>query len=233
MVHLDSNLPVKNKSYYFQKDSLKVFFFFWEEKGRLFFTINNDSQNDLYIDWKRSSYIQNGISYSFWENKSEFYGETTTLDYLFDLNGDGEGIPWSSSSTKITEYRNDQITHLPPRTKIFFQDYSLMNFPKFSFDSEFAEIPDFADSTKKIEAAILKYNKNNTPLNFRVYLTMSFDEKFDEKIILDEEFFVDKLIEFEVAKADPDSLGFNDGRYFYFFKSKDQSMLNYQQKKKR
>lgn len=60
------NIKVENEFYVFENDSLKITYSFWAKNGLMTFGIYNKLNKPLYIDWKKSSYIDNSVKLNYW-----------------------------------------------------------------------------------------------------------------------------------------------------------------------
>ncbi len=58
-----------DENFKFNNDDLTLQYDFWSEGGMLHFSITNNSENPIYIDWENSNFIFNGFSYDYFTDK--------------------------------------------------------------------------------------------------------------------------------------------------------------------
>ena len=63
-----ANTKIEDEHYTFENDSIKIIYNFWKNKGLLSFSIYNKLNKPVYVDWKKSSYINNSIKRNYWED---------------------------------------------------------------------------------------------------------------------------------------------------------------------
>ena len=63
------NLKESPNNYTFENDTVRIVYSFWAEKGIMAFRVFNKTDKPLYIDWKKSTYISNGLKYNYYEDK--------------------------------------------------------------------------------------------------------------------------------------------------------------------
>ena len=63
-----TNTKLINDKFVYENDTLKIEYFFWEQKGVMSFEITNKFGLPIYIDWKNSSFIVNDQKLNYWED---------------------------------------------------------------------------------------------------------------------------------------------------------------------
>ena len=63
----------------YETDTLKITYSFWAEKGVLSFAVYNKLDQPIYIDWKKSSFIDNSNKLNYWvdeerSNSIKYFG---------------------------------------------------------------------------------------------------------------------------------------------------------------
>lgn len=160
------NIPLKTKGYEFENDSIRINYRFWGSKGKMEFDVYNKTDIPLYFDWKISAYIPNDKMVSYFEDLTNLEG----IYYTYRHTGSG-GINIGKIATKHQE----RIGVVPPHSLITNRQYKLVK--------KYAEVKQNGT-----------FEKINTPLRFRNYLTLSTNEKFEGKVsTIDNIFFVSKI----------------------------------------
>lgn len=179
-------------------DSIQLSYNFWDN-GDVRFTIFNTSGKTIYIDWSKCNFIASGRALNYYEglektrvtgsgkmNSNTIGGaQSSYLPYA------SNGTWWAHNSTvgyfeyNSTKVREERITHIPTNSGIVMQKFSLKNY--FSF-------PDIAlhDDSKQV-IYNETFSKSKTPLMFRNFITYSFDDKINNSIEVDNEFWIDEL----------------------------------------
>jgi hypothetical protein len=94
--------------YVYENDTVKIIYDFWDNKGKMSFTIYNKLNIPIFIDWKNSSMIINDNKYAYWEEKEIKNGHSSHVAY--------HGV--SSGSERSTSIKLERVSSLPPHTKI-------------------------------------------------------------------------------------------------------------------
>lgn len=159
------SVPLKNSEFVFENDTLKVTYNFWAENGIMRFDIYNKTNEPLFFDWKNSAFIPNNQMVSYWQDATNTVGTSTSASsWLY------AGVKNSYGVSKSVH--QERIAIIPPHSLITQKDFRLVK--------SYAKVPNSGN-----------YTEENTFLNFRNYLTLSTNEKFEGKITtLDNKFFV-------------------------------------------
>lgn len=178
--------------------------------------LENKLDVPLYIDWKRSSIIQNNQSKPYWQDQSIIRGTADgNSTYSFFSN------PQSFSTTAEINgaiYRNESVTFLPPHS------YKRDNM--ISLETEMIRTPGSKqDYTKTIPTAAGKakvyyfgFGKEDTPRHYRSFLTLSTNSSFEQVFTIDHEFWVSEVTETWLGPASF-SKEKNNGNRYYLTKS--------------
>jgi hypothetical protein len=190
------NTKIEENMYVYENDSILVIYDFWHDKGLLNFSIYNKLNKPMYVDWKKSSYINNGVKRNFWEdieisksieNRSgySYGGKKSLIAYTNSVN--------VSSSETI---KPEKITFIPPKSNYLRSQFFLMpiSFIKVKNYPIIKEMPKLNNENKVVKYNEKEFNKNNTPLIFRNFLTLSYSENFSSEFYVDNEFYISKVI---------------------------------------
>ena len=203
LINTNSSIPIEDEGFYvYENDSVKITYRFWKEKGLMTFSIFNKLEKPLYIDWKKSSYIDNSVKLNYWID--EEISKTLSVYGSYYYNAGGVS---ASSTVKV-----ERITFIPPASNYYRSQFYILPISFFKLDTKtpYREVPR-KDKPKKVTKVYEKtYVKENSPLVFRNFLTFSFSENFDNEFYVDNEFYICEIKEmdrrhFEYAKRDESS----------------------------
>lgn len=189
LVNTSSSLPVNTEGLYmFENDSLILTYGFWGEHGVLSFSIFNKLSVPLYVDWKKSSLINNTTKLNYWSDEQSAVHRTNIYQY--------SGI--RSESTVSIYHSPERITFIPPNSK--YSRASFYIWPGNIYSEKFSKkesVPLYEKSRIMTDLYIKSFSKSDSPITFRNFLTFSFNESFDSEFYVDNEFFVSEIIEME------------------------------------
>ena len=186
-----------NESFEFVNEEIRLTYDFWENGGALKFTIENLTDQPIYIDWAHSNFIFNGYSQDYFTksqtiNSLEVYDfqEVTTLDKVSNRMKN-RGVGLATTNTKVI-FEKESI-QLPPK--------SYVNSEKIYLD--FPWVSDMADY-KKAE-------KSDSPLHLRTYIAYSSDKDLSDLNFIDNEFWIKGFSEMKSNEL----LNYKDRNKFY------------------
>lgn len=185
----------------YENDSLKVTYSFWKEKGLMTFSIYNKSDKPLYIDWKKSSYIDNSVKLNYWidEEKSKKRSVYRGYYYSGPLLKPGFAISKTIGASTSSTVKEERITFIPPKSNYYRSQFYIMpnNSFKLNTNAEFDEVPRNDKPKKKTKVYKATFTKQNSPLVFRNFLTFSFSEDFDSEFYVDNEFYIKQVLQMD------------------------------------
>jgi hypothetical protein len=187
----------------YENDSLKITYSFWKAKGLMSFSIYNKMSIPLYIDWKKSSYVDNSVKLNYWidEEKSTAISSYGSYFYGGPLLTPGNSFSTSSSVSNSSKVKAERITFIPPASYYYRSQFYILpkNYFKLNTKSDCKEVirNDNYNKTTKIYTAV--FTKDNSPLIFRNFLTFSTTENFETEFYVDNEFYIVEIIEMNSA----------------------------------
>ena len=196
-----SSADIKSDSSYYkyENDTLRVVYSFWRANGLMSFMIYNKLDIPIYIDWKKSSYIDKSMKLDYYSEKESKTWVAETESYVYNnpinwLNIFGPTII-SGSVGSSTSVKEERITFIPPKSYIFRGFYKIFPNQHFVVTKENKkEIPVSEGSTKTFPAYVLTAEKSNSSLIFRNFLTYSTKENFEKESYVNDEFYVRKVL---------------------------------------
>lgn len=197
---LSPNIKESDKCYYYENDTIKITYVFWDYKGRMAFGVYNKLDIPIYIDWKKSSYINNNMKYDYYIDRTEkkttsvsaAYIKSTSIDWANIFGPDAIG---ATIGTEVSE-KEERITFIPPKsyiTRIGYQ--TLMDGGFFTLDgSEEKNVPLPEDTTKHFKSQLVKIDASRPTFVFRNFITYSTKETFDTEQYVSNEFYIRKVM---------------------------------------
>lgn len=191
-ISVESNELARNekKEFTHNTDSLNVTFGFDGNGVPLRLKIENKRHIPLYIDWSRSALIVEGKRFSLYKNEGliDLNGTSTTNNQDNDIN---------NIDLRGNIAFNEALSFIPPLSYENKIPLLLNNKLNFSMQNTTREKVEYHNGT--YEVTISNYNNQYRSPEFRVYLTMSFDSKFEESFDLDQTFHIDEIMETKLA----------------------------------
>jgi len=185
-----------NDRLYFENDTLKITYSFWQKNGALVFSIYNKLNIPFYIDWKKSSFIKDGQKINYWTDETITHAKSTHVGSSYTGYGYYGLLGLSSSSTTVDSrsVKPERITFLAPHSNVIETMSTLYPYTdeKLKKGVSVGEIEN-PISHKLTAISFKEFNESNTPLSFRSFLTISTTERFDTEIYIDNGFYVSKI----------------------------------------
>ncbi len=170
-------LDASKNQYVFDNDTVRIEYDFWANKGILGYRIFNKLDVPVYIDWKKSSFIQNGRKMDYWSDQS--VTNTASYDYSYYRN------LWLSQSSSTTS-KPERILFLAPKSYIIAERFFLCSGPisiANNISSVVVHVP--GTQNKSVSAKQREYDQSGSPLVFRNFLTYSLSEQLTSERYLD------------------------------------------------
>jgi len=203
---------MNDNSVTFENDSIRVTYDLWSESGIMFYSVYNKTNMPLYIDWKRSAYVEENRIFPYYNNRS-----VAETQYIPTVNGNT--VVMTPRATTVSEER---ITFIPPRTlvtnpitwKIFsggMSTYSSKNKDRIRIETvdlkndknaTLDEAPKTYTKGNKGTSKVYSktFTKDQSPLLFRNYISYSAYEDFRKESHLETEFYISKLSEMDTRQ---------------------------------
>ena len=193
-----NELIQNEENFTYENDSVKITYSFWENKGRMSFVVYNKLKNPLYIDWKKSSYISNTLKINYWDdvtttNSVETIQTFGVANNLLSIRNyyisNSIGISSSASS------KPERITFIPPNSNYYRTQFSLLPIKELKVkDYQSIQKQSITNKSKTVKAFEKSVSKENSPLIFRNFITLSYNENFTNEFYVDNEFYVSKIM---------------------------------------
>jgi hypothetical protein len=199
-----NSLKIEKNNFTFENDTIKIIYSFWAEGGVMAFIIENKLDIPIYIDWKKSSFINSKFKLNYYSDNeiTKSKGSSEYSTYLY--SGAYNWSNWypttygTSSSTSII-YKPERITFIPPHSITQKSSYNI--FPKNNIvDMSDVKTTNLDNSNDK--GKVFSYSMNNTILSFSNFITYSTKESFDVEKYVSNEFYVSKVIQISKSHID-------------------------------
>lgn len=194
----------EGKHYFFENDTIKIVYDFWNRQGVMGFTITNKLKAPLYIDWKKSSFLLGSNKLDYWRDVE--YGVNTGVYGQYSLSN-------VKGYTGITVMaKPERISFIPPGSKMNCAMYTLIpaNY-----------IPDEQNVLLGADGE-WAYDSYSSVLKFSNFLTYSTKENFEKESYIHNHFFVSKMTKTfrsEIKKLSPNGTTpkyYRPTRFFIF-----------------
>jgi hypothetical protein len=130
------------------------------------------------------------------------------------------GLGESVSSSAGTKRKPERITFIAPKSESAWTTYYIGRINGVVLDKATPpiELQRLDNKKKKTRAYIEEYTQDESPIDFRNFVTLSTKESFENEFYLDNEFYISKIMEVNnkqfAATAENESLYF-DGKNYY------------------
>jgi hypothetical protein len=216
---LSDNVKESDNCFFYENDTLKVTYVFWGYKGRMAFGVYNKLDVPIYIDWKKSSFINNTLKQDYYSDRVEKKSASVSAAYVNQLQ-----INWSSLfgptavgvtiGNEVSE-REERITFIPPRSYITRTSYEILkDRTHFTLDGAKEKNVPLPDDTSRYFKSFLVTIDNRAPtFVFRNFLTYSTKESFDREQYVSNEFYIRKVM--TIKQSVFDNYSFSSEKRFY------------------
>lgn len=186
----------KEINYVYENDSVRITYGFWGDKGIMSFAVYNKLKKPLYIDWKKSSYISNTTKINYWDDvtttntveRRASVGVMNNLALRKYYVANSVGVTSSSSS------KPERITFIPPNSNYYRTQFNLFPVKELKIkDFQKVEKASIVNKSKTITVFERSIARDESPLIFRNFITLSYSENFVTEFYVDNEFYVSKV----------------------------------------
>lgn len=166
IIETQSNKVSKRDGYVYENDTVRIVYNFWSSGGKMSFEIWNKLDVPLFIDWKNSAFIENGVKYDYWIDK--------TITNRKSIGYYDHGF--SVQSGHDVSVKNERITFIPPHTKVIKDKYAIL-MPGITLHQMMNKT----------------FDANNSAVTFRNYIALSMSESLNSPIYIDNNFYISKV----------------------------------------
>jgi hypothetical protein len=180
-----------NGNYFFENDSVKITYNFKGENGPVKISVFNKLSHPLYLDWTKSAVIVNQQSLPMWKDESRVSTVTnaTEIDWGY--------VTTTSGSTDGSITRPAAVAFIPPQSEI--SDSRVLLKRSLFAESEKSKSKKSRKriflSTGPATANLYEFKREDSPLTFRTYLTLSMDQNISSSVHIENEFWVGEILQ--------------------------------------
>lgn len=192
-----TNTHLTENGFVYENDTVKITYNFWAENGIMGIDIYNKLTVPIFIDWKVSNFINNGINLQYWYDTESSTSINKGVNYYGLRTFTGIPVSVHSGITHTNTERPDRIVSITPHSNIIKSPYSLL-----------------ADNINIVPA---NYTFNNSPIKFRNYLVFSTDESFTKKFYVDNQFYISsaEMIKQTQFKESGNGISYQSSDHFF------------------
>jgi hypothetical protein len=206
--------------YAFENDTVLITYNFWSEKGFMEFAIFNKLNIPIYVDWKKSSYIDNKVKLNYWSDDVTTTSVTLSSAYYYKapFSPNGSSVASGGQVSYAKTVKEERITFIPPSSSTKVGLYYILPITHFALSKNAKSRIIPRSDNPKLSTVIYfeEFDMLKSPVTFRNFMTLSTSEGFETQFYVDNQFSVTKVIEvqkkhFEYTKLDENR---KDGRFF-------------------
>jgi hypothetical protein len=191
-VSSDNTARNERNDFVVENDTVKVSYRFFGFNGPILISVSNKTSAGIRVDWSRS-FLING------PNPVPLY--TPVNNVSGDLVKGGKYNNTVQFTASVSE--QTPLEFIPPQAAISrlckeLVPKNYINTDNYKMVRERIRLGNFSQKIRRTNLT-----KENTPLSFRIYLTLVPESRPDEIMVFDRQFYISELI---ATKADPDEM---------------------------
>lgn len=188
------SLTVDGEYLSYENEDIKLSYDFWGNRGNGSFIVSNKTDNDIFVDLKRSHLIINGFAFTYFQNRKFTQPNISFFSYATDEEIEEQrrislpGVTAKNLPPKSEEdvtYTEERIICIPPQSSLMVFGFDLQD--EVYRDCNLFRFP----TTKQILTTEFDYN--SSPLIYKNRITYSFDEKMAQVKYTENEFWAKKI----------------------------------------
>lgn len=187
------NCKGDSSSFVYENDTLRIDYVFWANNGIMAFRILNKSDKPLYINWFKSAYIGDGVRSQYWSDNAKLAVNYEAIAKANSVNF--PPVKGYIGSTIADKSAQEKISSIPPKSCLQKLSIYLIEEPFKKWGSDFTQSTVPRHDNAKVQTVIYskQFTSDNSPLNFRNFLALSFKDDFSNEFYLDNQFYVQSV----------------------------------------
>ncbi len=181
--------PKISNSFISENDTVKVNYEFSGDNCPLIITVFNKLNKPVYVDWSQSSIIIKGKSTPLWSNNSRTIGSTNNLQINWDKT-----FSTSYGNFEAITYKDEKISFIPPHSYIRVSRVYLKNNFFDHLNKNSSKEITLATNAGGDPARMFSFSNNDSPMKFRVFLSVSPDKDFSKHLYMGKSFWTSDII---------------------------------------
>ena len=164
-----TSVPMVGNNYTYNDGKCKITYDFWDAYGNAGFTIENLTDELLYVNMAESFYTNNGIANDYFRNRT--YSKSTPYSYRYYPTRNTTATSLNKTVVvpgQTTSYAEKEVIVVPPHTVKKVAEYSIA--------ADLLEDCAVKMYPKKKRPESKSYAEKDSPLQFSNYLTYKFGE---------------------------------------------------------
>jgi len=157
----------------------------------------NKSTQPLYVDWSKSSVIIAGQRFSYWTDASTINTNTQSTEIRWTKN-----FSTTNSSTSGVIVKDERVSFIPPKSGIIYNPVALKN-AWIDMDETSGKKIKVPCTVESMNGVSYDFTEENTPFEFRSFVTVATNEQFANPRFFDTKFWVNSIVE---TQASPEEL---------------------------
>jgi hypothetical protein len=204
-----------NGNWTYENDTIRITYSFWAEKGVMAMIIQNKLNVPIYIDWKKSSYIDRGHKLDYYSEALTTKSVTGWADAPYLYKGPYDWSHWYpvnlgvAVSQGIIE-KQERVSFIPPHSYNEWHRYRLLT-ESINMKNPTIEYISVVGKQSKLKVRVISANQDNARIFFSNYLTYSTKENFESEQDVDNQFYINKIMRVRQFW----SQGLRDSKRFY------------------
>lgn len=193
----------KTNNYVIQNDTAKIVYSFKGYNLPVTVEVYNKLNKPLYVDWTKSALIIDGQTFSYWQNKAQLSG--TTGGSLIKL---AAGVSYYWGDIDGTIIKQKKVSFIPPQSYVKTTRFYLKSrfFETQNHASETTE--DFNSANGQNYGTKFTFDKQNSPLRFKSFITLSTNKDFSTEFHFSNAFWVNNIMQTGAAPKSVQHNGF-------------------------
>lgn len=202
----------KDGSFVQENDSLRIIYSFAGQNAPVSIEIHNKLNEPITVDWQRSALVYNDSAISYAGNKAYIKGDISgsSINWTRDFSSNRASL---DGSVTLPQY----VDFIPPKsfirrvplelTNAFFENFADTFYRKIKVPS--------VETDYKINGKRALFTASNSPLVFSSYLTLTYNNKEDNKIAYQQQFYISELLRLGAHPSNTTLMDKKRGDMFY------------------
>lgn len=199
-------------NYTFEDDNVKLVYDFWSDRGLMSFEIYNKTDKSIYIDWSKSSFIFNNNKYDYWFDNEITLTKSKSVSNI--KNPSKSMFLFTENNSISVTAKPEKITFIPPKSNFKSIKYKILPVEELIIKNyQNLEVPQLSNAKKAYIVQKKSFDKQNSPIIFRNFITYSFNENINSVLSIDNEFYISSVI--KMKKSQFETFKYKNGSNFF------------------
>ena len=188
-----SDVPLdRSKAFLWETDTITVAYQFGGEGGQMTVTVFNKSNQPLFVNWKKSAVIRDGMMVGLYNRNV-----TVSGDMSMDIYSAGPGQASGYSHYSVSFDVPEGIDFIPPQSGL---SKTVVNLQAINANSVGVPLSIEKDKAIGADGMITKFRRvyyadEYSPFRFKTYITLALGKNAENEFSVQHSFFVKEVIE--------------------------------------